>query len=188
MQRPDVVVLSEDKLERMHVDRVGVAAGGHDLTVVVLVDVGVDRAVVEQTVEGRVEKVVDDEEERQRGARVGERELRQLKTASEEARVDLSRAAEADRASLEERAESAEARLQRTAREDALQAALDRLPERQRQAVVLRHIDGMANPEIATILDVGVEAVESLTARGKRALAKLLGARRDALGYDDDKT
>ena len=76
--RPDVVVLSEDKLERMHVDRVGVAAGGHDLTVVVLVDVGVNRAVVEQTVEGRVEEVVDDEEERQRGARVGERELRQL--------------------------------------------------------------------------------------------------------------
>ena len=79
-------------------------------------------------------------------------------------------------------------RLQRTAREDASQAALDRLPERQRQAVALRHIDGLANPEIATILDVGVEAVESLTARGKRALAKLLGARRDALGYDDDKT
>ncbi len=84
--------------------------------------------------------------------------------------------------------ESAEARLQRAAREDALQEALDTLPDRQRQAVVLRHIDGLANPEIATILDIGVEAVESLTARGKRALAKLLGARRDALGYDDDKT
>ncbi len=84
--------------------------------------------------------------------------------------------------------ESAEAKLQRGAREDALQAALDALPERQRQAVVLRHIDGLANPEIATILDIGVEAVESLTARGKRALAKRLGEQRDALGYDDDKT
>jgi RNA polymerase sigma factor (sigma-70 family) len=66
----------------------------------------------------------------------------------------------------------------------ALQAALDLLPERQRQAVVLRHIEGMANPEIAVILGVGVEAVESLTARGKRALADILAGRRDALGYD----
>lgn len=80
----------------------------------------------------------------------------------------------------------AEARLQEGARMDASQAALMRLPERQRQAVVLRHIEGLANPEIATILDVSVEAVESLTARGKKALAADLAARRDALGYDDE--
>lgn len=85
-------------------------------------------------------------------------------------------------------AESAEAKLQRGAREDALQTALDALPERQRQAVVLRHIEGLANPEIAEILDIGVEAVESLTARGKRALVALLAGQREALGYDDDKT
>ena len=83
--------------------------------------------------------------------------------------------------------ETAEAKLQRGAREEALQTALDALPDRQKQAVVLRHIEGLANPEIAAILDIGVEAVESLTARGKRALAKLLGGQRDALGYDDDK-
>jgi DNA-directed RNA polymerase specialized sigma24 family protein len=65
---------------------------------------------------------------------------------------------------------------------------LDALPERQRQAVVLRHIDGLANPEIAAILDIGVEAVESLTARGKRALVALLAGQREALGYDDEKT
>ncbi|WP_299027611.1 RNA polymerase sigma factor [uncultured Sulfitobacter sp.] len=81
---------------------------------------------------------------------------------------------------------SAEDRLQNSARHDALQAALMRLPDRQRQAVVLRHIEGMANPEIAEILDVGVEAVESLTARGKRALSADLAAQRDALGYVDD--
>ena len=79
-------------------------------------------------------------------------------------------------------------RLQRVAREDALQTALDALPERQRQAVVLRHIEGLANPEIAQILDIGVEAVESLTARGKRALTALLAGQREALGYEDDKT
>ena len=67
----------------------------------------------------------------------------------------------------------------------ALQTALGLLPERQRQAVVLRHIEGMANPEIAEILGIGVEAVESLTARGKRALTAILAGRRQELGYDD---
>jgi RNA polymerase sigma-70 factor (ECF subfamily) len=68
----------------------------------------------------------------------------------------------------------------------ALQAALAQLPDRQRQAVVLRHIEGLTNPEIAHILDIGVEAVESLTARGKRALAAILAGRKQDLGYQDD--
>ncbi len=68
----------------------------------------------------------------------------------------------------------------------ALEAALQVLPERQREAVVLRHIEGLSNPEIAEIMDIGVEAVESLTARGKRKLASLLLPRRDELGLDDD--
>ncbi|THD85833.1 RNA polymerase sigma factor [Aliigemmobacter aestuarii] len=69
----------------------------------------------------------------------------------------------------------------------ALQAALDALPDRQRQAVVLRHIEGLTNPEIATVMEIGVEAVESLTARGKRALAGLLAGRRADLGYEDEE-
>lgn len=81
----------------------------------------------------------------------------------------------------------AEAGLQTAARQDALQNALLSLPERQRQAVVLRHIEGLANPEIATILDIGVEAVESLTARGKRALRAALAGQKEALGYSDEK-
>jgi RNA polymerase sigma factor (sigma-70 family) len=67
----------------------------------------------------------------------------------------------------------------------ALDQALAALPERQRQAVVLRHIEGFSNPEIAEIMDIGVEAVESLTARGKRALAALLAGRKEELGYDE---
>lgn len=66
----------------------------------------------------------------------------------------------------------------------ALEAALLALPERQREAVVLRHLEGLANPEIATIMGVGVEAVESLVARGKRGLAQMLTGRREDLGYD----
>jgi RNA polymerase sigma-70 factor (ECF subfamily) len=77
------------------------------------------------------------------------------------------------------------ARMQDGERVAALDAALATVPERQRQAVVLRHIEGLSNPEIATALDIGVEAVESLTARGKRALKAALEGRRADLGYDD---
>lgn len=75
-----------------------------------------------------------------------------------------------------------EAALMANDRLSALEQALAALPERQRQAVVLRHIEGLANPEIAAIMGIGVEAVESLTARGKRALAALLSGRREELG------
>lgn len=68
----------------------------------------------------------------------------------------------------------------------ALQSALMVLPERQREAVVLRHLEGLANPEIATVMGVGVEAVESLVARGKRGLVAVLAGRRGDLGYDGE--
>lgn len=76
--------------------------------------------------------------------------------------------------------------MQDAARAAALQAALADLPERQRQAVVLRHIEGLGNPEIAGIMDISAEAVESLIARGKRALSAALSGRRAELGYSDD--
>ena len=81
---------------------------------------------------------------------------------------------------------SAVERMTDSHRNAALDAALGGLPDRQRQAVVLRHIEGLSNPEIATIMDIGVEAVESLTARGKRALTAALAGRKDELGYGDD--
>lgn len=84
------------------------------------------------------------------------------------------------------RAPSVPDQLQDRARVDALQMALDRLPERQKQAVILRHIEGLANPEIGQIMEISTEAVESLTARGKRALSDILAGRRAELGYDDD--
>ncbi len=81
---------------------------------------------------------------------------------------------------------SAQAVMLEAQRHDALQDALGGLPERQRQAVVLRHMEGLSNPEIAAIMDIGVEAVESLTARGKRSLAVALAGKRAELGYEDD--
>lgn len=82
-------------------------------------------------------------------------------------------------------APSAADRMQQAAREAALTEALAQLPERQRQAVILRHIEGLTNPEIAGVMDIGIEAVESLTARGKRALAAALAGRRAELGFED---
>jgi len=81
-------------------------------------------------------------------------------------------------------APSPEARMLNDARRDALAQALAGLPERQRLAVVLRHFEGATNPEIAERLGISVEAVESLTARGKRALAAALKGQAEALGYE----
>lgn len=81
----------------------------------------------------------------------------------------------------------APAQMQTQARRAALAAALADLPERQRRAVELRHFEGLGNPEIADILEISVEAVESLTARGKRALARALEGRKAELGYTDDE-
>ena len=81
---------------------------------------------------------------------------------------------------------SVSAQMENRERMDALQTALNTLPDRQRQAVILRHIEGLANPEIAQILEISTEAVESLTARGKRALAQALAPARAQLGYEDD--
>ena len=72
------------------------------------------------------------------------------------------------------------------ARVSALNTALATLPERQRQAVSLRHIEELSNPEIAEIMDISVEAVESLISRGKRGLVAALQDRKVELGYSDD--
>ncbi|MFQ6548694.1 sigma-70 family RNA polymerase sigma factor [Aestuariibius sp. 2305UL40-4] len=81
---------------------------------------------------------------------------------------------------------SVEAELHRKARAAALTDALAQLPERQAQAVRLRHLEGLGNPEIGEIMDIGVAAVESLIARGKRALAASLSELRPQLGLEDD--
>ena len=71
------------------------------------------------------------------------------------------------------------------AREQAVQVhrALDALPERQRAAIVLCHFQDMSNIDAAATLEVSVEALESLLARGRRALkATLADVGRDLMG------
>ena len=77
-------------------------------------------------------------------------------------------------------------KLQATARAQALRHALQTLPDRQRQAMILRHIEDLSNPEISDIMEISVEAVESLVSRGRRALASTLAPQKKALGLEDD--
>jgi RNA polymerase sigma-70 factor (ECF subfamily) len=64
--------------------------------------------------------------------------------------------------------------LERKRTAEAVQKALDELAPRQKAAITLVHYQGMSNPEVAEVLGVGVEAVESLLARGRRSLRKAL--------------
>jgi RNA polymerase sigma-70 factor (ECF subfamily) len=52
----------------------------------------------------------------------------------------------------------------------AVQAALQALPARQREAVVLVHYQELGNIEAAAAMQISVEALESLLSRARRAL------------------
>jgi RNA polymerase sigma-70 factor, ECF subfamily len=66
-----------------------------------------------------------------------------------------------------------------------VRAAMALLPERQRAAIVLCHFEEVSNGEAADALEVSVEALESLLARGRRALkAELKDVAHDLLGED----
>ena len=101
-------------------------------------------------------------------------------------RLRRRRSGPADMPDLPDDAPTVDAQMMQTKRAAALQDALALLPERQRQAVILRHLEGLSNPDIAAIMMIGVEAVESLTARGKRNLTALLSGQREILGYEDE--
>ena len=52
--------------------------------------------------------------------------------------------------------------------------AIASLPERQKLAVTLVYFDGMSNITAAAVMEVSVEAIESLLTRGRRALKENL--------------
>lgn len=87
----------------------------------------------------------------------------------------------------EDGAASVAAQMQDRSRAGALRAALAQLPDRQAQAVALRHLEELGNPQIAEIMDTNVRTVESLIARGKKGLVARLRGRKAELGYDDDQ-
>ncbi|GBF58193.1 ECF RNA polymerase sigma factor SigW [Candidatus Phycosocius bacilliformis] len=68
--------------------------------------------------------------------------------------------------------------MQQQAVRDRIDAALAALPDRQRAALVLTHFEELAAKDVGDILGVSVDAVESLLARGRRALRVALAAER----------
>jgi len=67
-----------------------------------------------------------------------------------------------------------EAAMTRAESGDRIVAAMAQLPERQRQALELVHFQEMSNIDAADIMEVSVEAMESLLARGRRKLKAIL--------------
>ncbi len=66
-------------------------------------------------------------------------------------------------------------RLDQDQRVARIEAAIADLPERQRAAIVLCRLEGHTNIEAAEIMDISVDALESLLARARRTLrAKLM--------------
>lgn len=61
-------------------------------------------------------------------------------------------------------------RLQYAQDQNALESAIEALPERQKAALNLCVYEGLSNKEAAEILDVGVKALESLLMRAKQAI------------------
>lgn len=56
-----------------------------------------------------------------------------------------------------------------------VRAALEELPPRQREALVLCHYQGLRQDEAAGAMELSVDALESLLARARRALRTRLG-------------
>ena len=65
---------------------------------------------------------------------------------------------------------NAEDSLMQAERGRALEAAVARLPERQRAAIVLTYTAGLRNAEAASAMDISVKAFEALLVRAKREL------------------
>lgn len=73
-------------------------------------------------------------------------------------------------------------RLEKMERKVSVRKALAKLPERQRQAILLRQYEQMSYREIADVLDTSVSAVETLLHRGMKNLGQQLRRTRKAIG------
>jgi len=82
---------------------------------------------------------------------------------------------------------SAEAQLTAADAAGRVRQAIQALPERQRLALELCHFQDRTNIEAASMMDVSVEAMESLLARARRTLKKTLASDRADLLADAAK-
>lgn len=66
--------------------------------------------------------------------------------------------------------------LEAQAQSEQMAAALAALPERQREAIVLQYYQELSNIEAAALMNISVEALESLLSRARRNLRSYLAA------------
>jgi RNA polymerase sigma-70 factor (ECF subfamily) len=59
-------------------------------------------------------------------------------------------------------------------RDQAVRSALNKLPDNQRTAIILKYYEGLGYSDIAEVLEVSEKAVERLLARGRDSLGKYL--------------
>jgi RNA polymerase sigma-70 factor (ECF subfamily) len=85
--------------------------------------------------------------------------------------IDLAQPEPADQALNPEQA------LLEAERDHLVATAIGELPERQREAIMLIHYQDLDAAEAAQVLDVSIEALESLLARGRRRLRQELLAK-----------
>ncbi|MBL4667106.1 MAG: RNA polymerase sigma factor [Sneathiella sp.] len=67
---------------------------------------------------------------------------------------------------------------------DMVSKGLQKLPTRQRVAITLVHFDECTNKDAAQKMDISVDALESLLARGRRKLRDLLAPRKSEIEGD----
>jgi RNA polymerase sigma-70 factor (ECF subfamily) len=79
---------------------------------------------------------------------------------------------------------STEALLSHSQKQKKVAEALDSLPPRQREAILLCYHEGMSNRQAAEILSVGVKGLESLLVRARRQLAEYLKNEKEYLLKD----
>ncbi|MFD1951966.1 RNA polymerase sigma factor [Sphingomonas arantia] len=81
-------------------------------------------------------------------------------------------------------APDAEAGLIAAERDHRVVTAIGGLPERQRDAILLVHYQDLSGAEAAAVLDVSIEALESLLARGRRTLRARLSPSQEDEAHD----
>lgn len=65
-------------------------------------------------------------------------------------------------------------KLEQKEKQEELDKLMDKLPERQRSALLLRYAEGLSQKEAAEILNINEKALESLVSRGKEKLKSWL--------------
>jgi len=71
-------------------------------------------------------------------------------------------------------APGADALIDEQRRRNAVAAAMQALPDRQRAAIILTYYEGVTNAEAAATLGIGVKALESLLVRARQGLGRSL--------------